>query len=75
MQSSKSFRITNVIFVAFMVAASYASVDVLGDEADWTDRLVSLSSAVTPWLLALMILWATSQIVDAIRSDVGARDT
>lgn len=75
MARNTSFRVINAFFVLAFGVAAYAASEALGDEADWTDRMVSISAAVAPWLISLMILWATSQIVDAIRSDGGSGAT
>ena len=67
MTAGRVFRNSTYALLAMIVVLGFAVDSTLPDGADWADRLVAWSSAVAPWLVSAMIVWATGEIVKAIR--------
>jgi hypothetical protein len=68
MPAERVFRTSTYVLVAVMVIASIAAENSVPDGAEWSDRFLAYSSAVAPWLVSAMIVWAAGEIVKAIRS-------
>ena len=68
MPAEKLFRRTEYVLLAMMVIVSIAAGNSVPDGAEWSDRILAYSSAVAPWLVSAMIVWAAGEIVKAIRS-------
>ena len=67
MSAGRVFRNSSYALVAMIVVLGFAVDSTLPDGADWAERLVAWSSAVAPWLVSAMIVWAAGEIVKAIR--------
>lgn len=62
----KVFRTTTVVFAVACVIAGAAALSIVGD-VGWDEKFVAMSAAVAPWFIALNIVWATGEIIGAIK--------
>lgn len=69
MPADKVFRNSTYGLMAFMVIAFIASENSMPDGAEWSDRFLAYSSAVAPWLVSAVIVWAAGEIVKALRPE------
>ena len=63
---SKVFRNTTYVAMVFIVMTGIAASNTVPDGADWDVKFIAFSSAVTPWMVTAMIVWAAGVIVEAI---------
>jgi hypothetical protein len=63
---SKVFRNTTYVAMVFIVMTCIAASNTVPDGADWDVKFIAFSSAVTPWMVTAMIVWAAGVIVEAI---------
>jgi len=64
--SSKVFRNTTYVAMVFIAMTGIATSNTVPDGAGWDVRFMAFSSAVTPWMVTAMLVWATGVIVEAI---------
>jgi hypothetical protein len=63
----KVFRTTTVVFGVLAIVAAFAAVDQFPDGASWFLQFLAVGSAMTPWMIALMIVGAAGEIVKVFK--------
>jgi hypothetical protein len=57
------FRAMNIAFGVMAVVMAVAAMDITPDGASLSVRLLAVSAAMGPWLVASVIAWATGVVV------------
>jgi hypothetical protein len=66
-QMHKVFRNTSFMFGVFTIVASFAALDQIPDGASWSARYLAVGSAMAPWLISGMIVWAAGEIIKVMK--------
>jgi len=66
-QMHKVFRTSTVAFGVLAVVAAFAAVDQFPDGASWSSQFLAVGSAMTPWMISSMIVWAAGEIIKVIK--------
>ena len=61
------FRTATVLYGLFAIVAAFAAVDQFPDGASWSIKFLAVGSAMTPWMIASMIVWAAGEIIKVMK--------
>ena len=66
-QMHKVFRNSSILLAVFTAVAVFAALDQIPDGASWSARYLAVGSAMAPWLIASMIVWAAGEIIKVLK--------
>ena len=66
-QMYKVFRNTSFLFSVFTIVAMIAALDQIPDGASWSARYLAAGSAMAPWVISGMIVWAAGEIIKVMK--------
>jgi hypothetical protein len=66
-QMHRVFRTTTVLYGVAAMVAAFAAVDQLPDGASWSLKFLAVGSAMTPWIIVSMIVWAAGEIIKVMK--------
>jgi hypothetical protein len=66
-QMHRVFRTTTVLYGVAAMVAAFAAVDQLSDGASWSLKFLAVGSAMTPWIIVSMIVWAAGEIIKVMK--------
>ena len=64
--TKKAFQLAIYLLGAFSIIAAAATVSFIPDGAGWDERFLVVTSAIGPWLISVMIVWAAGGIIPAM---------
>jgi hypothetical protein len=63
----KVFRNSSIVLGVFTIVAVIAAHDQIPDGASWSARYLAAGSAMAPWFISSMIVWAAGEIIKVMK--------